>query len=92
MTQTERLNKIYNIIINNKTIKKHLAPSFQTTCGRAKIIIWDTENASVEAFVDTDKNIFARTIKKLKRENAGIIQECYFVRSDGSCKSYIIFK
>ena len=75
------LNQIFNIIKSNRTIIKHAK----------QIIIWDTQSQQIQVIVDTDRNIFAKTLKKFQ-ENNKLIKDAFFVKTDGSCNSYIIFK
>jgi len=92
MTQTDKLQKIVEIIQENKTISKHIIKSWQANYGMAPITIWDTSSATIEIFVDTDKNIFSKTLEKLIKENSCLIKDAYFVKSDGSCHSFIVIK
>lgn len=88
-----RLDKICEIIENNKTISRHLAPSLQTIRLELgfdpKIIVWED---SVTAYVDIDRNVFKKTIQKLKQEHPELIQDIWFHKSDGSCSSWLVFK
>ena len=88
-----RLDKICEIIQNNKTISKHLVGSGQTIRLQLgydpKIIVWED---SVTAYVDIDRNVLKKTLQKLKQENQELIEEAWFHKSDGSCSSWIVFK
>jgi len=88
-----RLDKICEIIENNKTISKHLTHSGQTISKEMgydpKIIVWED---AVSAYVDIDKNVFQKTLQKLKEEHKELIKDAWFCKSDGSCSSWIVFK
>lgn len=85
-----RLDKIVEIIENNKTISKHISGSGQTIRLELgydpKIMV---SGNKVEVFVNVDKNIFTKTMKKLKEEHKELIKDIRFWKSDGSCNSNI---
>lgn len=87
----QQVDKIVEIAKNNKTISKHLAPSYTTIrlqLGYDPQII--ASESRIDVYVDTHKNIFTKTIEKIKRENRELIKDAMFWKSDGECSSCIV--
>lgn len=83
------IERITKAIKNEKTIARHIL-SYHWISGSSTIVypigMWHDD---VEIQVDIDRNVFAKAIDRIIKNNPDLFKGGCFWRTDGSCPSHV---